>query len=91
MAAIPLSAEQIETLLAELPAWSLVNGKLHRELRFADFSAAFGFLTQVALALLGREHVLMTGPPGTAKSQIASATPCSVGRRGCGVPPCRAA
>lgn len=30
-------------------------------------------LTQVALALLGREHVLMTGPPGTAKSQIASA------------------
>lgn len=30
-------------------------------------------LAQIALALLGREHVLMTGPPGTAKSQIASA------------------
>lgn len=30
-------------------------------------------LTQVALALLGREHVLMTGPPGTAKSGIAAA------------------
>lgn len=30
-------------------------------------------LTQVALALLGREHVLLTGPPGTAKSGIASA------------------
>jgi MoxR-like ATPase len=29
-------------------------------------------LQQVALALLGREHVLMTGPPGTAKSQVAS-------------------
>lgn len=30
-------------------------------------------LTQIALALLGREHVLMTGPPGTAKSGIAAA------------------
>lgn len=30
-------------------------------------------LTQIALALIGREHVLMTGPPGTAKSGIAAA------------------
>ncbi len=30
-------------------------------------------LTQIALALLSREHVLMTGPPGTAKSGVASA------------------
>ena len=30
-------------------------------------------LAQVALALLCREHVLMSGPPGTAKSQVASA------------------
>jgi MoxR-like ATPase len=30
-------------------------------------------LTQIALGLLGREHCLMTGPPGTAKSGIASA------------------
>src|SRR6188474_931344 len=30
-------------------------------------------LTQVALALLAREHVLMTGPPGTAKSGVAAA------------------
>lgn len=30
-------------------------------------------LTQVALALLAREHVLLVGPPGTAKSQLATA------------------
>ena len=30
-------------------------------------------LTQIELALLCREHVLVTGPPGTAKSAIASA------------------
>lgn len=30
-------------------------------------------LSQIALALLAREHVLLTGPPGNAKSQIATA------------------
>lgn len=50
MAAQPLSASQIAALSNELPAWRLVNGKLHRELRFADFSEAFGFMTRVALA-----------------------------------------
>ncbi|MFN9620672.1 MAG: 4a-hydroxytetrahydrobiopterin dehydratase [Synechococcaceae cyanobacterium] len=56
MAATPLSPDQIDALLRELPAWGLVEGKLHRELRFADFSAAFGFLTQVALAAEAMGH-----------------------------------
>lgn len=30
-------------------------------------------LTQIALALLARQHVLLTGPPGTAKSQLTAA------------------
>ena len=30
--------------------WEVVDGKLHRELTFADFSAAFGFMARVALA-----------------------------------------
>jgi 4a-hydroxytetrahydrobiopterin dehydratase len=50
MAAQPLSASQIANLSNELPAWSLVDGKLHRELRFGDFSEAFGFMARVALA-----------------------------------------
>ncbi len=49
--------------------------------RFRDFFAELGrtfverddLLTQVALALLSREHVLVTGPPGTAKSGVATA------------------
>jgi 4a-hydroxytetrahydrobiopterin dehydratase len=56
MAAIPLSSEQLEALPQHLPSWSLVNGKLRRELRFADFVAAFGFMTQVALAAEAMGH-----------------------------------
>lgn len=44
---------------------------------FAQLNHAFAeradVLEQIALALLSKEHVLLAGPPGTAKSQIASA------------------
>ena len=46
---VRLTEEQIEQHLAAVPRWSLQAGKLHRELRFADFSEAFGFMTRVAL------------------------------------------
>ncbi len=36
--------------------WDIVDGKLHRELTFADFSAAFGFMAQVALAAEKMDH-----------------------------------
>jgi 4a-hydroxytetrahydrobiopterin dehydratase len=49
MAASPLTPDQIQALPQQLPAWSLVNGKLRRELRFADFVEAFGFMSRVAL------------------------------------------
>jgi 4a-hydroxytetrahydrobiopterin dehydratase len=49
MAAHRLSPEQIDALPQTLQQWSVVNGKLHRELRFADFNEAFGFMSRVAL------------------------------------------
>jgi len=45
-----LSPEEIEGHLAELPGWTLVDGRLHREYAFTDFSEAFGFMTRAALA-----------------------------------------
>lgn len=50
MVATPLTATEIETLADLLPAWGVVEGKLQRQFRFADFSEAFGFMARVALA-----------------------------------------
>lgn len=36
--------------------WSLVEGRLHRELAFADFAEAFAFMTLVALAAEKADH-----------------------------------
>jgi 4a-hydroxytetrahydrobiopterin dehydratase len=51
-----LSPEQLSRALAELPGWSLVDGKLHREFRFADFVRAFSFMSAVALVAEKRDH-----------------------------------
>jgi 4a-hydroxytetrahydrobiopterin dehydratase len=42
--------------LADLDGWEVVDGRLHRELRFGDFSAAFGFMARVALAAERLDH-----------------------------------
>lgn len=49
MTCVLLTTDQINALATDLPQWSLVDGKLHRELRFADFNEAFGFMCRVAL------------------------------------------
>jgi 4a-hydroxytetrahydrobiopterin dehydratase len=36
--------------------WEVVDGKLHRQLEFADFSEAFAFMTRVALAAEKADH-----------------------------------
>ena len=51
-----LDPEEIERRLAQLPKWELCDGKLHRELRFPSFVAAFGFMTRVALVAEKRDH-----------------------------------
>ena len=51
-----LTDSEIQARLQELPGWRVVNGKLHRELQFADFVTAFGFMTQVALLAEKRDH-----------------------------------
>ena len=56
MAAIPLTPGAIEQLEQQLPGWSLVDGKLHRELVFSDFNAAFAFMTRVALIAEAMGH-----------------------------------
>jgi 4a-hydroxytetrahydrobiopterin dehydratase len=56
MARPVLGQDELARALAELPGWSLAGGKLHREYRFADFSAAFGFMTRVALEAERMNH-----------------------------------
>jgi len=36
--------------------WTVVDGKLHRELQFRNFSEAFAFMTRVALAAEKLDH-----------------------------------
>jgi 4a-hydroxytetrahydrobiopterin dehydratase len=38
------------------PGWEVVDGKLHREFRFADFVEAFGFMSRCALAAEKMDH-----------------------------------
>jgi len=56
MTRVRLSPGEIEKSLASLPGWELRDGKLHREWTFADFNAAFGFMTRVALEAERMNH-----------------------------------
>jgi 4a-hydroxytetrahydrobiopterin dehydratase len=44
-----LSNTEIEDRLQSLDAWSVVDGKLKREFKFADFVRAFAFMTGAAI------------------------------------------
>ena len=51
-----MQSSQIEQKLISHPAWRVTNKKLERTMRFADFQAAFGFMTSVAIAAESMGH-----------------------------------
>ena len=59
--AAPMSAADITGALTELNThtaepWEIVDGKLSKTFRFADFVEAFAFMTQVALVAERSNH-----------------------------------
>jgi 4a-hydroxytetrahydrobiopterin dehydratase len=53
---VKMTATEVEGALARLSGWQLVEGKLHKTFRFADFSAAWGFMSRVALIAEKMDH-----------------------------------
>jgi 4a-hydroxytetrahydrobiopterin dehydratase len=56
-----LTDAQITDALSALNAsatspWTVVDGKLHKEFQFRDFSEAFGFMARSALAAEAMDH-----------------------------------
>ena len=53
-----LDTQDIDTLPEALPAWQLDDDRsgIRREITFADFNAAFGFMTRVALKADAMNH-----------------------------------
>lgn len=53
-----LTAEERSAALAALPGWQLAEGRdaIQRKIKFADFNAAWGFMTRVALLADKQDH-----------------------------------
>ena len=51
-----LSDDEIRSRLESLDGWQVKDGKLHRDFKFDDFGAAFGFMTRAALAAEKMDH-----------------------------------
>jgi 4a-hydroxytetrahydrobiopterin dehydratase len=53
-----LTQKQRDTLSQDLPGWAMVEGRdaIHQSFKFADFSAAWAFMTRVALLAEKQDH-----------------------------------
>ena len=51
-----LSEEEIDEELKNLPGWSVVNEKLHKEIEFESFNQAFGFMTRASMEIEKMNH-----------------------------------
>lgn len=52
----PLNDDQLQAVLKKLDGWKLQEGKLYREFQFADFTRAFGFMTEAAAVAEEMNH-----------------------------------
>lgn len=52
----PLPDDEVRRRLGSLDGWEVVDGRLHRQLTFADFNEAFGFMTRLALVAEKLNH-----------------------------------
>jgi 4a-hydroxytetrahydrobiopterin dehydratase len=50
------SGPELAEALTSLPGWTIAEGKLHKEYKFADFIHAFGFMATAALAIEKMNH-----------------------------------
>jgi len=52
-----LPTAEVANAMGELhPDWDLVSGKLHREIVFSNFAAAFGFMSEIAIHAEAMNH-----------------------------------
>ena len=51
-----LTEPELAEALATLDGWTVEDGKLHKQFRFADFIEAFGFMTRVAIVAETMNH-----------------------------------
>jgi len=58
MSPTPLSDTEIAAALTRLPGWAKVAGRsaIAKKFQFADFSAAWGFMSRVALLAESQNH-----------------------------------
>jgi 4a-hydroxytetrahydrobiopterin dehydratase len=51
-----LTQTELDTAIAQLSEWKLVNNKLNKSFKFKDFVTAFGFITKVAIVSEKMDH-----------------------------------
>ena len=51
-----LSDADVQSRLADVSGWDVVDGKLHREFKFANFVEAVGFMTRAAIEAEKMNH-----------------------------------
>jgi len=51
-----LTQSELDTAIAQLSGWKIVNNKLNKTFKFKDFVEAFGFMAKVAIVSEKMDH-----------------------------------